>query len=103
MSEIKTCEQYVLARLQELENENTQLKYEQEEYNRMLEEQRQKHIKVLGDIDMFIRIIRKYAEILTYGDEHKKYLYIDINEYGESSSDFYAICELLQIKESEEE
>lgn len=95
MSEIKTCEQYVLARLQELENENSQLKYEMDEQANTL-------TSALLDTKAMIDVLNKHAVIHTFGDDNKKYLSIEIDGYGKHQDDFKAVCKLLSIDCEEE-
>ena len=91
MSEIKTCEQYVLARLEDAEKENEQLKEEQILYTDLLM-QTQKALDVL----------KKYAVIKSFGAHNNKYLTIEIDGYGESQSDFETVCEALKIGKDDE-
>lgn len=88
--EMKTCEQYVLARLQEVENENSQLKYEMDEQNKSL-------IETLENTKAIVDVLKANAEIHTFGDDNKKYLTIEIDGFGAHQDDFEAVCELLSL------
>ena len=92
MSEIKTCEQYVLFKLQELEYENEQLKIEQEHHTELLQE----------SLSLF-KILKNYASVSAFGPDKKKYLNIEINGYDDEADDFKTICKALQISEESEE
>jgi len=95
MAEIKTCEQYVLNRLQEKEDTNIYLKSNleclQQNYDRL--HKRMEKIK---------EILHTYGEVRTFGDDNKKYMVIEINEYKDSEKyAFDKIMRFAHIKDEE--
>lgn len=95
MAEINTCEQYVLNRLEELENENACLKCNLATTMAALDRIQTRENKIK-------EILNKYGEIRTL-TSGKRYINVDVNEYSaESEYAFNKLVRFAHIKTEEE-
>lgn len=97
--EIRTCEEYVVTRIEDLEHENANLKFE-------VTSLKERVTKLETVINKVKEILVKYAKIRTFKSEgvDKKYISMDVNQYLDS--EVYAYNKLLRftdygIKEEE--
>ena len=98
MAEIKTCEQYVLGRLQDLEEENDSLIIN-------LNTLRTEYNNLACEFDTLKNIIFRYTKIRSFGDEDKKYYikFDDIDEWNKDTrEDFEKLVEKFHLVKEED-
>ena len=93
MSEIRTCEQYVLSQLADREQQIESLETKLDVLTATLESAE----NTLKEYNRLKEILVSYSEVRTFGAENKRYLSIEINDYGASKDDFELARKLLDM------
>lgn len=97
--EIKTCEQYVVARITELEEENSRLNDELVNLALRLSDVLKKHNEIVDEIEDVVSVFKKHATFNGNGNNISGLRYIEIECIWEKfdTEDFNKIAKVLDF------